>query len=186
MALVSLVEFFLFACIGWILDSTFRSIENRSLSLSGYFHGIPLCPLYGFGGILLLQTFMQMYGYPPVSTILVATFVLIGVEYLGGIFAQRYLQERLWDYSKELLNIDGYISLFHSLIWLLLVTIVYLYISPILFSMHRFLLVSLRSYEGYTLPIFAVCLLIAAALTAETKKKRLQASRRISKKRFKS
>jgi uncharacterized membrane protein len=97
--------------------------------ISGYFRGVPLCPLYGFGGIILLNSFALLSAQPGWIVVLASTIMIIVLEYIGGRIAEHVLEERLWDYSKERFNLHGYISAKHSILWLIVVTILYVLIG---------------------------------------------------------
>lgn len=120
------VQFFLFAFVGWIVDSSYSSLVRKKIVISGYFRGIPLCPIYGFGGILLVNSFALLSAQPVWLTIVVTTILVVALEYVGGWLAEHLLDEKLWDYSKERWNLGGYISAWHSFLWLLAVSGCYL------------------------------------------------------------
>jgi uncharacterized membrane protein len=123
--MVYVIVFLFFAFVGWILDSLYSSIRKKKIVISGYFRGIPLCPIYGFGGILLLNSFAILSEWPFWITILVTTSLIITLEYVGGRLSEHLLEERLWDYSKESYNLHGYISAWHSFLWLIVVSMGY-------------------------------------------------------------
>ncbi|NMB80816.1 MAG: putative ABC transporter permease, partial [Ignavibacteria bacterium] len=124
-----IIEFFLFSFFGWVIDSAYSSMTAKKFVSSGYFIGFPLCPIYGFGGIILLNSFAYMADRPWWLAVLVTTILVVALEYFGGKFAEHFLEERLWDYSKEKFNIDGYISAWHSFLWLVTVAAAYLLIG---------------------------------------------------------
>lgn len=127
--MIYLFEFFVFAFLGWIVDSIYHSITIKKIVISGYFRGVPLCPIYGFGGILLLNSFAFLSDQPFWLTILITTILIVTFEFFGGKLTEHFLGERLWDYSKEFLNLNGYISLWHSFLWLIGTSISYLIIG---------------------------------------------------------
>jgi uncharacterized membrane protein len=116
----SFLIFFIFATIiGWIIDSGYRSFMERRWVNAGYFIG-PFCPIYGFGGLLLLVMVSYISGMP---LLIRCIFYFIGmtmVEFMGGIFTTKVLKVRLWDYSHAPFNILGHVDLLHSFYWLLL------------------------------------------------------------------
>lgn len=124
-----IIEFILFAFLGWIIDSSYCSLIHRKIIISGYFRGIPLCPIYGFGGIVLIHSFAFFIHAPFWLTILVTTFFVVLLEYVGGWVAEQILEEKLWDYSNESFNINGYISAWHSFLWLIGISIAYFLIG---------------------------------------------------------
>ena len=48
-----LLYFIIYSFFGWVLESIFKSILQRKLVNSGFLYG-PLCPIYGFGAIIML------------------------------------------------------------------------------------------------------------------------------------
>ena len=127
--MIYIIEFLIFAFLGWILDSLYSSFEHKKKVISGYFRGVPLCPLYGFGGIILLNSFAFLSSQPAWAVIFASTGMVIVLEYIGGRIAEHVLEERLWDYSKERYNLHGYISAKHSILWFIVVTILYVLIG---------------------------------------------------------
>lgn len=123
--LVYLKEFFLFAFLGWMVDSLYSSISKKKFISSGYFRGVPLCPIYGFGGILLLNSFFSFKHLSAWQVVIITTILIILLEYVGGWLTEHLLDERLWDYSGEWLNIHGYISAWHGFLWLMTTSILY-------------------------------------------------------------
>jgi len=123
--MIYIIEFFVFAFLGWISDSIYGSIRHKRKVVSGYFKNIPLCPIYGFGGILLLNSFALLSREPAWIVILTTTILITALEYIGGKLSEYVLDERLWDYSNERYHFQGYISLWHSFLWLVVVTILY-------------------------------------------------------------
>lgn len=123
------IAFIVFSFLGWILDSSYCSLLNRRWTFSGYFHGVPLCPIYGFGGVVLLNSFAFFVGWPAWLVIVLTTLLVVIVEFIGGWLGVHLLDERLWDYSQERWNLAGYVSAWHSFLWLLVVGILYLTIG---------------------------------------------------------
>lgn len=127
--MIYLLEFFAFSFFGWVIDSIYCSISTRKIVFSGYFRGVPLCPIYGFGGILLLNNFALLIDQSFWVTIVVSTFLVVLLELIGGWFSEHFLDEKLWDYSGDKFNLGGYISAFHSFLWLIAITILYVLIG---------------------------------------------------------
>lgn len=127
---VLIIFFLIFSFIGWVLDSIFSTIELRKVTNSGYFRELPLCPMYGLGGIVLFLFTAWMQPYPWYVTVLVTGVMLSLVEYLGGLFCVFVLKERLWDYSNKKWHLSGHIEAFHSFCWFLLSAVFYFYVFP--------------------------------------------------------
>ena len=50
--LLIIVYFFIYAFIGWVLESTYKSILQKKVVNSGFLLG-PFCPIYGFGALIM-------------------------------------------------------------------------------------------------------------------------------------
>ena len=124
-----ILEFLFFAFIGWILDSGYRSIVDKKLINAGYFKG-PFCPIYGFGGIILIFILNLCSSLSFVPLILIASFSMVLVEYVGGIYSEKVLKIKLWDYSNTTYNLGGHIDVLHSFYWVVLVVLFYFLAYP--------------------------------------------------------
>lgn len=138
MGLFLITIFLAFSFIGWFLDSTYRSLSERKWINAGYFRG-PFCPIYGFGGATLFYILNYTGDFSILFRILIATFAMILVEFLGGVFSEKVLKIKLWDYSSARFHINGKIDLIHSFYWLFLVVTFYFFIYPILLKIEEFL-----------------------------------------------
>src|SRR3989344_174258 len=139
-ATILIFEFLLFSFIGWFLDSAYRSIDEKRWVNAGYFKGL-FCPIYGFGGLILLYLFKNLAELPLALQIFIASVAMILVEYVGGIFSERILKIRLWDYSSSRFHLAGYIDLLHSLFWVLLSVIFYVTLYPLALLLESVILV---------------------------------------------
>lgn len=175
--------FLLFSFLGWIIDSTYSSIVRKEFVSSGYYKNLPLCPIYGFGGIIIYQAFSGFSGNSPVVVILLTTFFAILLEYIGGAFCEKVLNEKLWDYSQMKYNLHGYISLLHSFYWLLLITFLYFLLNPHLEAIESFLSIIREKTILYDLYISIGFVFFTFILTMKTKDSRLKELNKL-KKRF--
>lgn len=126
---IIILEFLFFALVGWILDSGYRSIKTGHLVNAGFFRG-PFCPIYGIAGVVLLFFLKSLSDLYRPLLILLATLLMVMVEYFGGLFSEKVLQIKLWDYSQSRFHVGGYIDFLHSFYWLVLVFIFYLFAFP--------------------------------------------------------
>lgn len=175
---VYIMLFLLFSFIGWIIDTTYSSIVAKNFKASGYYKNLPFCPIYGLGGIVIYQSFSELSKYTSTIIILLTTFLIILLEYIGGIFCEKVLDEKLWDYSDMRFNLHGHISLLHSFYWFVLITILYYLTSPYFNSINSFLKeIGTRTtqYDLYISLFFVVTVFI---LTTKTKDERLKKLRK--------
>lgn len=131
MALIYILEFIIFSFIGWVLDSGYRSLTERKWINAGYFKG-PICPIYGVGGLTLSFLFKYFNFLHLSLVLLIASLFLILIEYFGGIFSEKILKIKLWDYSDTTLNLGGHIDAIHSFFWVILTILFYYFIFPII------------------------------------------------------
>ncbi len=170
--------FLLFSFVGWIIDTIYSSIFiHKKFIPSGYYRNVPLCPIYGIGGIIIFQIFSKLIAYESMTVILVTTVFVIILEYLGGVFCVKFLKERLWDYSKRPFNLHGHIDLLDSFFWLVLITILYFVIIPNFSSIESFLHYINEKTENYEMYITAAFMITILGLTIKTKDKRLHRSK---------
>ena len=103
--------------LGWFVDSAYRSAIDGKLTSNTYFSFFSV--VYGLGAVILTAFFRS-------STASVWEDVIFGgvlctmLELGSGIFCERMLHVRLWDYSKNPLNFEGYIDFVHTTYWFLL------------------------------------------------------------------
>jgi uncharacterized membrane protein len=109
-----LIYFLAFSFLGWVTEVVFSFFKNGHFTNRGMCLG-PFCPVYGVGMCLsyLLLFAVDNYSLLALLSMAIATFV----EFLVGLFADRVLGKRLWDYSLEKGNILGYVCPRFSLIW---------------------------------------------------------------------
>lgn len=119
-----LIYFCLYAFWGYLLESSYRSIIEKRWISSGLLDA-PFIPLYGFGAISLL-----LYDYYFEYNIFIGASILILLELLSSYLIEFIFKIKYWNYSKHILNYEGRICLYYSLIWLLMSYIFYYYIHP--------------------------------------------------------
>ena len=107
--------FFIYAFLGWCMEVSFAALNTGKFVNRGFLNG-PLCPIYGFGAVLvlrLLAPFSQSLPLLFVGSVLVTS----ALEWLTGFVLEKLFHQRWWDYSDEPFNLGGYICLKFSLAW---------------------------------------------------------------------
>ena len=56
-----IIYFFIYALLGWILETVYCLITVGTFHKRGFLYG-PICPIYGFGAILLLLSLKKVKG----------------------------------------------------------------------------------------------------------------------------
>ena len=118
----------LLSFLGWIFETAYMRIACGRWIDRGFLT-LPFCPIYGcslvgaylllglpsVGGILIPKRFT---GATRTCFYLFYAFLLPSLlEYGVGLFFDRKLGIRLWDYSYQRLQIGGFVSLRNSLFW---------------------------------------------------------------------
>lgn len=116
-------SFMLYCFIGWIYEVILEFSYGHGFVNRGFLHG-PYLPVYGFGALLVLFTirpFSRKRIYigkvliTPVLVFLLIFVLVTVVEYCAGVILDVGFGKQLWDYSDEILNINGIVCLFASL-----------------------------------------------------------------------
>ena len=110
-----LAFFLIYSCTGWCLEVIFAAATTGQLVNRGFLNG-PVCPIYGFGMILVLFFLTPLEG--SLLLLYLGGVLLPSVlELVGGWVLYKLYRTRWWDYSDRPFNIGGYICLEFSLLW---------------------------------------------------------------------
>lgn len=129
--------FAIYCFVGWAFESVYVSFEHKKWVNRGFLNG-PFLPIYGFGAIIMLFSALPVRNSIPLTFL----FGMLGatvLEYVTGYMMERIFKIKLWDYSYEPLNLNGYICLGCSLMWgglsLLLVRVIHEPVEKIVVGM---------------------------------------------------
>lgn len=112
-----LFSFYIYAFLGWVLESFYKSVLNQKMINSGFLIG-PLVPVYGFGALAtLLGEYYLSDTLPLWLRLLLYTLSATLIEYYTGALLEQIFQVKLWDYSEQRFNIKGRVCLLHSFYW---------------------------------------------------------------------
>ena len=120
--------FFLYCFCGWIWESCYVSACKRHWVNRGFLQG-PVLPIYGSGAILILFVTLPVEK----NLILVFLFGMIAatiLEYVTGAVMEKLFKVRYWDYSKHLIQLNGYICLSSSIAWGAFSVLLIRYVHP--------------------------------------------------------
>lgn len=116
--------------LGWIIELLYRSIINQQIVNPGFLSG-PFLPLYGFG-LVLLTIILNQKKLHWFIKIFIFTIIATLMELLSGWFFEIFFRLRLWDYSKEWANFNGWICPRFFLYWLVASLLYFLFIHEAL------------------------------------------------------
>lgn len=122
--------FLIYSFIGWIWETLYCSLNTAHFVNRGFLYG-PLCPIYGFGGLLIMyllhplaETWWQLF--------LAAAIVCSVLEYFTSWLLEALFHTRWWDYSRRRFNLHGRIFLGGALCFGLMGTLAEHFVQPFL------------------------------------------------------
>ncbi len=108
--------FIIFSVVGWISEVLYVGIFHEHKFVNrGFLHG-PICPVYGFGGLVILILPPSLYStWIPLffSSMIMCTLV----EYFVSWIMEKMFHARWWDYSHYKFHINGRICLLNSVLF---------------------------------------------------------------------
>lgn len=125
-----LAFFMVYSFLGWCVEVIYATIKSGKFLNRGFLNG-PLCPIYGFGVVIILE-FLGDYKNNIFQLFLYSTILVSALEYLVGFLLEKLFHHKWWDYSRMKFNINGYISLAFSILWGVACVLVIRYIHPII------------------------------------------------------
>ena len=123
--------------LGWVIELFFRRFVSQKKWMNPGFLTGPYLPIYGFGVIFLYGVSNIPLGINTQVWDIVARVAIIGVgmtliEFVAGLIFIKGLKIKLWDYSNRKGNIMGIICPSFSLIWLVVGSLYYFLLNPVL------------------------------------------------------
>ena len=121
--------FFIYAFLGWVLEVIYATLKTGKFVNRGFLNG-PVCPIYGVGmaiAVLLLNTLSNKWWLLFLAGAALAT----ALEFITGFILDKIFKTKWWDYSKEPLNINGYVCLRFTVLWGIGVVLVFNTVVPL-------------------------------------------------------
>lgn len=107
--------FLIYAFLGWCTEVSYAALTTGKFVNRGFLNG-PLCPIYGFGVIIVLTCLTPLQHNLPLL-FLGSVLLTSLLEWLTGFVLEKLFHQRWWDYSNEPFNLNGYICLRFSIAW---------------------------------------------------------------------
>lgn len=108
--------FILFSVIGWCSEVLYVGIFHEHKFVNrGFLHG-PLCPVYGFGGCVILLLPKELYS-TWIPLFFASMILCTIVEYFVSWLMEKTFHNRWWDYSHYKLNINGRVCALNSILF---------------------------------------------------------------------
>lgn len=156
--------FLIFAFIGWIIETLYSVYELGHFTKRGFLYG-PLCPIYGWGALILIMFFTK-YKRKSIKLFFYAAVIFSIFEYAVGYGMDALFAAKWWDYSNEFFNLNGRISIFYSFVWGIAAILFINHIYPF-FRKKLNIILSKIPYkvQVYALYIFSAILLIDTVMS---------------------
>lgn len=146
--------FIIYSLLGWIIESLYISIKYNKIMGSGLLY-LPFAPIYGFGSFFLILI-SSFFKDNLILCLILIVLITSNFEYFSASLLEKLFKAKLWDYKDELLNINGRISLKHSMAWLILGYLLIYYFHPLITELKDTYTQSNVSYLLYGLIIIII------------------------------
>lgn len=123
-----LLYFLIYAIIGWLMETAFAFGISGHFIKRGFLYG-PLCPIYGYGAVILIS-FLKKYKSKPLKLFIYAAIVFSVFEYIAGFALDALFSARWWDYTYDFMNLNGRISILYSFAWGIIALIFIHFVHP--------------------------------------------------------
>ena len=123
--------------LGWIIELFFRRFVSQKKWVNPGFLTGPYLPIYGFGVVVLyavsnIPLRIELKAVDIIVRIIVIGFGMTFIEFIAGLIFIKGLKIKLWDYSNRKGNIMGIICPLFSLMWLVVGSLYYFLLNPVL------------------------------------------------------
>lgn len=152
--LIVYLMFWIFSVLGWIMEEFVFLVCDKKIVNRGFLLG-PYCPIYGFGGIVMLL--LLPYKDEPLTCFLLALILCTIIEYIASFLMEKLFKVRWWDYSNNAFNINGRVCLQNAIAFGLLGMLATSYVIPWLFSI-------LSNINNNTLIILSIIVLVITTI----------------------
>lgn len=131
---ILILTFFLFSCIGWVMEVLLKYIQYHRFINRGFLIG-PYCPIYGFGVVaitVLVGGFIGREG--TIGEIFLAGLFICGaLEYFVSWYMEKVFHARWWDYSQKPMNLNGRIWIGNLVLFGVASVVIVKWVEPSLF-----------------------------------------------------
>lgn len=107
--------FIIYAVLGWCIEVSFQTLNKGKFINRGFLNG-PVCPIYGFGMIVLLY-FLTPFTDNVILLFIGSIILTSTLEFITGFVLEKVFNDKWWDYNDRPFNIKGYICLSFSIMW---------------------------------------------------------------------
>ena len=109
------IYFFIYSILGWVAEEIYSRLNSGKWTNRGFLYG-PYCPIYGFGGIMIVF-FLQPFNNNPIIVFLLGCLLTTLLEYFTSYIMEKLFDAKWWDYSHMPFNVKGRICLLNSILF---------------------------------------------------------------------
>lgn len=120
--------FFVYSFAGWFMESVGGILNVKKFINRGFLIG-PYCPVYGVG-VVLITLLLKDFTDDILSLAILSMFICGILEYLTSFIMEKWFGARWWDYSNNILNINGRICLETLLPFTIAGVVIILFLNP--------------------------------------------------------
>lgn len=114
--------FLIYAFLGWCSEVAFAAVNKGKFVNRGFLNG-PVCPIYGFGMLIVVTLLWGLRGNL-ILLFLGSAVLTTALEFVTGWVLEKFFHDKWWDYSDMPFNIKGYICLKFTVLWGLAATFI--------------------------------------------------------------
>lgn len=148
----------IYAFIGWCAECTYCSIPKKRFINRGFLNG-PICPIYGFGALLLILLLLP-FSNNPALVFFLGMLLTSALEYFTSFLMEKLFHAKWWDYSTYPYNLNGRICLKNSFLFGILSLLCVYLIHPMVTN-----LVSMVPFLPKLIILSGAALLVAVDMT---------------------
>ncbi|KZL89657.1 putative ABC transporter permease [Clostridium magnum] len=159
--IILLVLFTVYSFLGWVLETTFASINAGKFINRGFLTG-SFCPIYGLGAILIIKAssgidiYIEYYYTGVLISVLFSIILVTALEYITGFILERLFNCKWWDYSDNHANIKGYVCFKYSLLWGVLAFFLVQMVHPLILKIVLNIPFRIKIYYAIILGIYFI------------------------------
>lgn len=127
---INLWYFIIFSLLGFITEAIIYVIMNKTVGARGLYLG-PLCFIYGIASVILIHMLDKLKN-KKIRLFIISLILISLIQYIASFILEGVNGARLWDYSKEYLNLNGRICLAYSVVLAVITTIFILFVKKYL------------------------------------------------------
>lgn len=135
--------FVTYSFVGWLMEVAHSIVCHKKFTNRGFLIG-PLCPVYGFGTIIM--TLLLGHVTNIMTIFIVAMVASTILEYTTSFVMEKLFHVRWWDYSHEPLNLNGRVSIRNSTMFGLMGVLVIKFANPIVFGFYNMMPAQIRLF----------------------------------------